>query len=100
VIAQALADQGIVQGQDRTLLTTKRLTAIVSQIEKQERKKASKAGRVRADAVEIPRPRQNRLSLSADLVASSPTFAASQQPTEESLRRSAFDKIHSMLKKE
>ena len=43
-IADALAIQGVVQGKDRIPLTTNRLTAIVSQIEEQERKKASKAG--------------------------------------------------------
>lgn len=100
VIAQALADQGIVQGQNRTPLTTKRLTAIVSQIEEQERKKAAKASRVRSDAVEVPAGRRRKLSLSADLVASRPASESGAEPTEEELRRSAFEKIQSVLKKE
>jgi hypothetical protein len=49
-IAEALAAQGVVQGKDRIPLTTNRLTAIVSQIEEQERKKAARAGnRSRSD---------------------------------------------------
>ena len=68
-IAGALAIQGVVQGKDRIPLTPNRLTAIGSQIEEQERKKASKAGnRNRSDAVQRPTEPARRLSFSPDLL--------------------------------
>lgn len=100
VIAQALAGQGVVQGKDRIPLTTKRLTAIVSQLESQERKKASRRERVRRDSVQQPADRQLRLRLSPDLIGPPANTEPSTQSTEENLRRSAFDKIQSLLKKE
>jgi hypothetical protein len=43
-LPRPLPHKGVVQGKDHIPLTTNRLTALVSQIEEQERKKASKAG--------------------------------------------------------
>lgn len=100
VIAQALAGQGVVQGKDRIPLTTKRLTAIVSQIESQERKRSNRRERGRRDAVQQPQDRQLRLRLSPDLIDPSSDTEPSMQSTEEDLRRSAFEKIQSLLKKE
>lgn len=100
VIAQALAGQGVVQGRDRIPLTTKRLTAIVSQLEGQERKKANRAERVRRDAVQQPADRQLKLRLSSDLIGPPADTERSTQSAEEDLRRSAFEKIQSLLKKE
>lgn len=99
VIAQALAEQGVVQGQDRIPLTTSRLTALVTQIEAQQRKKALKAGpRDRSDTVEHRAVK--RLVLSPDLVSATETSNASHFDTEEDLRRAALEKLQTVLKKE
>jgi hypothetical protein len=100
-IAEALAAQGVVQGKDRIPLTTKRLTAIVSQIEEQDRKKANKAGnRARSDTPLRPTGPALRLSLSSDL--STRTVPPDPQPssTEDELRSAAFENIKSVLKKD
>jgi len=99
-IAQALAAQGVVQGKDRIPLTAKRLTALVSQIEARERKKALKAGnRERRDTVKHQVERVPRLTLSPDLV--SPTETSDlPSSTEDDLRRAAFEKLQTVLKKE
>lgn len=100
-IATALAEQGLVQGKDRTPLTTTRLTALVSQIEAQQRKKALRAGpRDRGDTVERPAKHVKRLTLSPDLVGSTETPDISGLSTEDDLRRAAFEKLQTVLKKE
>lgn len=98
-IAQALAEQGVVQGKDRIPLTTGRLTALVSQIEAQERKKALKGERNRADTRKAQADAERRLALSPDLIGSEGT---SLQPssTEDELRQSAFERLQAVLKKE
>ena len=101
VIADALAVQGVVQGKDRIPLTTKRLTAIVSQIEQQDRKKANKAGnRNRSDAVQRPTAPARRLSLSPDLLTRPTPSNPEPFSTEEELRRAALESIKNVLKKE
>src|SRR6202022_909230 len=100
-IAEALAVQGVVQGKDRIPLTTNRLTAIVSQIEEQDRKKASKAGnRARSDAPNRPTGPARRLSLSSDLTT--PPVPSDPQPssTEDERRVAALKNIRSVLKKD
>lgn len=100
-IAQALAQQGVVQGKDRIPLTTGRLTALVSQIEAQERKRALNAGaRARGDTVERSAEPVKRLTLSPDLAASTETSEISSLSTEDDLRRAAFEKLQTVLKKE
>lgn len=101
VIAQALAEQGVVQGKNRIALTTGRLTALVSQIEAQERKKSLKAGpRDRGDTVERPAESVRRLTLSPDLAGSAETSNVPQLSTEDDLRRAALEKLQTLLKKE
>lgn len=100
-IAEALGAQGVVQGRDRVPLTTNRLTALVTQIEDQARRKAEKVNnRSRSDSAVQPVERAKPLSLSPDLANS--TSHNSQQPssTEEDLRRDAFQRLQSVLKKE
>ncbi|UPT88228.1 hypothetical protein HAP41_0000003530 [Bradyrhizobium barranii subsp. apii] len=99
MIAQALAEQGVVQGKDRIPLTTHRLTALVTQIEAQQRKKALKVGpRDRGDTVE--HPAVQRLTFSPDLVSPAETPNAPRLATEEDLRRAALEKLQTVLKKE
>jgi len=101
-IAGALAIQGVVQGKDRIPLTTNRLTAIVSQIEEQERKKASKVSNRarRSDAPDRPTEPARRLSLSSDLTSRPATPHPVQSSTEEELRLAALKNIQNVLKKE
>lgn len=101
VIAQALAEQGVVQGKDRIPLTTGRLTALVSQIEAHQRKKALKAGpRDRGDTVERSAEPVKRLTLSPDLAGSAEASNVPLLSTEDDLRRAAFEKLQAVLKKE
>lgn len=100
-IAEALAVQGVVQGKDRIPLTTNRLTAIVSQIEEQDRKKANKAGnRVRSDAPHHPAEPVSRLSLSSDLTTRPASLDPRPSSTEDELRTAALENIKSVLKKD
>ena len=100
-IAQALAEQGVVQGKDRIPLTTSRLTALVSQIEALERKKALKFGdRDRADTTARPVRPAHRLTLSADLIRPAGTSDFQRPSTEDELRQAAFEKLQTVLKKE
>jgi len=100
-IAQALAKQGVVQGKDRIPLTTNRLTALVSQIEKQERKKKLKLGnRDRGDTTKRQVEPAPRLALSPDLVGPADTSDLQPHSTEDELRQAAFEKLRTVLKKE
>jgi hypothetical protein len=100
-IADALAVQGVVQGKDRIPLTTKRLTAIVSQIEVQDRKKANKAGNPgRSDAPNRPTEPARRLSLSPDLTTRPVPPDPQPSSTEDELRSAALENIKSVLKKD
>jgi hypothetical protein len=73
-IAAALARQGVVQGVDRQPITARRLTALISAIDKRERRHATRsASRFRRPDL-APSPTQSHsLALSADL---KPTGAA------------------------
>jgi hypothetical protein len=99
-IAQALADQGVVQGKDPIPLTTNRLTALVSQIEKQETKRSVKRGRERSDTTNRQVEAAQRLSLSPDLTPPVPATNLQPSSTEDELRRAAFEKLQNVLKKE
>lgn len=100
-IAQALADQGVVQGKDRIPLTTSRLTALVSQIEAQERKRALKAGsRDRRDTTKLQAEPARQLTLSPDLVSPAGTSDLQPHSTEDELRRAAFERLQTVLKKD
>lgn len=100
-IAEALADQGVVQGKNRERLTTNRLTAIVRQIEEQEERKARKAAkRPRSDIADGPAEPERKLSLSPELATRPATPKASSASDEDELRRAAFEKIQKVFKKE
>lgn len=100
-IAQALAAQGVVQGKGRIPLTAKRLTALVCQIEAQARKKGLKASsRDRADTVKRQVERAPGLTLSPDLVRRTETSDLQPSSTEDDLRRAAYEKLQTVLKKE
>jgi len=101
-IAGALAIQGVVQGKDRIPLTTNRLTAIVSQLEEQERKKASTAAdrASRSDAPHRPTEAARHLSLSSDLTTRPAPLDPQPSSTEDELRIAALENIKSVLKKD
>src|SRR5665213_1729690 len=67
-IASALAAQGVVQGSDRQPITARRLTALISAIDKRERRRESRlSGRAkRRDLAPLP-ANSPTLALSADL---------------------------------
>ncbi|MBW5435353.1 hypothetical protein FXB41_11350 [Bradyrhizobium canariense] len=100
-IAEALAAQGVVQGKDRIPLTAKRLTALISQIEARGRRKAAKkANRDRGDTAMRPAEPFKRLTLSPDLASSAEASNVPLPSTEDDLRRAAFEKLQTVLKKE
>jgi hypothetical protein len=100
-IATALAKQGVVQGVNREPITARRLTALISAINKRVRRQAEKsAGRAkRRDLVPVPQ-QAHTLSLSADL--SVPAVAATiVTASEEDFRREEFDdRVRSLLKED
>ena len=101
VIATALAAQGIVQGKDRSPLTTNRLTALVRQIELQNEKRDTK----RAKKHGVPTAQKNamqnqRLSLSSDLKADTHTTVDRSSQSEDEIRRLAFERVQRMTEKD
>lgn len=100
-IAKALGDQGVVQGKERTPLTTNRLTALVRQIEVQEAKKATKSSkRDRTDVTTHPAKPTRKLSISPDLAARPLVSDGPPVLDEDELRRTAFEKLQTVFKKE
>ena len=102
VIAAALAAQGIVQGKDRSPLTTNRLTALVRQIERQAEKRQAKHSKKAAIAV---RPIENALQirhLSLSPVLKADARAADDRPSqsEDEIRRLAFERVQRMTEKD
>jgi len=100
-IAAALAKQGVVQGVNREPITARRLTALISAINKRVRRQEERsAGRAkRRDLVPLPR-QAHTLALSADL--SVPAVAATTvTASEEDFRREEFDdRVRSLLKED
>jgi hypothetical protein len=98
-IAAAMSEQGLSQS-DGSPLTASRLTAIVSQVERQLRRPEGSAAarRRRADVAQFG----SRVPASS----THPSIVAMQSPglpdapTEEVLRRAALAELHSMLRKE
>ena len=78
-------------------LTTNRLTALVNQIEEQQRKKTLKAGTKTGNLVlnRAGRPKQ-KLSLSPDLAVRPIASDASPASVEDDLRRAAYDKLQTV----
>lgn len=99
VIASALAAQGVVQGSDRRPITARRLTALISAINKRAlRRRARLAGRTRRqDLAPLP-PSSPTLALSADLNRAN-AAAANANDSEASIRQQEFeDRVRSLLK--
>ncbi|MEY9589789.1 hypothetical protein ABIA06_002080 [Bradyrhizobium yuanmingense] len=98
-IASALAKQGVVQGVDRRPITARRLTALISAIDKRERRrKTHMSGRAkRRDLAPLPASSQT-VALSADLDRTIAT-AAAVTDSEAALRHQEFeDRVRSLLK--
>jgi hypothetical protein len=97
-IAAALAKQGVVQGVNREPITARRLTALISAINKRVRRQEERsAGRAkRRDLAPLPQ-QTHTLALSADL--SAPAMAATTvKASEEDFRREEFeDRVRSLL---
>jgi hypothetical protein len=100
-IVAALARQGVVQGVDRQPITPRRLTALISAINKRDRRRAEYlAGRFRRQDLSPVQARSHRLALSTDLV---PTNVAANvvADSEETIRRREFeDRVRSLMKKD
>jgi hypothetical protein len=101
-IAAALAAQGVVQGKDRTPLTTNRLTALVRQIELQtEKRQAKKLKTTPPIARSSKSALQTRhLSLSSDLKADTRAADERLYQSEDEIRRLAFEHVKRMTKKD
>jgi len=100
-IAAALAKQGVVQGVNREPITARRLTALISAINKRVRRQEERsAGRAkRRDLAPLPQ-QKHTLALSADL-KSPPAAANIVTASEEDLRREEFDdRVRSLLKED
>jgi hypothetical protein len=101
VIATALAKQGVIQGNDREPITARRLTALISAINRRVRRQDERlAGRAKRRDL-APLPKQNHsLALSTDL--SAPAAAATVvAASEEDFRREEFeDRVRSLLKED
>jgi hypothetical protein len=98
-IASALAAQGVVQGGDRRSITARRLTALISAINKRERRREARlSGRSkRRDLAPLPAS-SHTLALSADLNRTNATAVAATD-SEATIRHQEFeDRIRSLLK--
>ena len=101
-IAEAMSAQGVTQGEGRPLTAT-RLTAIVTQVEAQTRRKAEREARRRTrpdltvspEAVPPPEP---PLPVPAEPALPSP-IGSSARATEEEIRRAGLHDLHQLLKK-
>jgi hypothetical protein len=100
-IAAALAAQGVTQGADRRPIAARRLTALISAINKRERRhEARLAGRARRrDLVPLPAS-SHTLALSTELQQTEVANAA-EGDSEETIRHQEFeDRVRSLLKTE
>lgn len=107
-IAEAMSAQGVTQGAGKPLTAT-RLTAIVTQVEAQERRKAEREARRRArpDLTVSPEaisPNAPATSLPPSATPASPPArpappGPSARATEEEIRRAGLDDLHRLLKK-
>ena len=99
-IASALSKQGVVQGGDRRPITARRLTALISAIEKRERcREARLLGRAkRRDIVLLPADSPT-LALSADLNRTKSITTVTATDSEATIRHQEFeDRVRSLLK--
>jgi hypothetical protein len=98
-IASALAAQGVVQGGDRRPITARRLTALISAINKRERRRAAHlSGRSkRRDLAPLPAS-SHTLALSDELRRTDATAVATTD-SEATIRHQEFeDRVRSLLK--
>jgi MoxR-like ATPase len=99
-IAAALAKQGVIQGVDREPITPRRLTALISAINKRERRRENCfAGRARRRDL-APPANSHTLALSTDLQRTDVATAIASD-SEETIRQQEFeDRVRSLLKKD
>jgi hypothetical protein len=100
-IATALARQGVVQGANRQPITARRLTALISAIDKREGRRAEHLiGRFRRQDLALVQAKFHTLALSTDLIPSQ-VVADVVTDGEEQIRRREFeDRVRSLLKKD
>jgi hypothetical protein len=100
-IAAALAKQGVVQGADRQPITARRLTGLISAIEKRERRHVKRSeSRFRRPDLAPLQTQSHTLALSGDLKPAS-VAAAAVTDSEETIRRREFeDRVRSLMKKD
>jgi hypothetical protein len=99
-IASALAKQGVVQGCDRRPITARRLTALISAINKRERRSEARLSdrAKRRDLAPLP-ANSHTLALSADLHRPNATTAVTPTDSEATIRHQEFeDRVRSLLK--
>jgi len=97
-IAAALAKQGLVEGPDKRPLSTRRLTALVSQIVARDRARAdrARARTLRPDLVVTMPATKPLLTLAPELTTSKQ--AEHTEITEEQIRRENLSAIQHLLK--
>jgi hypothetical protein len=100
-IAAALAKQGVVQGIDREPITERRLTALISAINKRVRQQEARlSGRAKRGDLTRLQGNSHTLSLSTDLQRTDITTAIVSD-SEETIRHQEFeDRVRSLLKKD
>lgn len=100
-IAAALARQGVVQGADRQPITARRLTALISAIDKRERRHAKRSeSRFRRPDLAPSQTHSHTLALSTDLKSTN-VAANTVTDSEETIRRREFeDRVRSLMKKD
>jgi hypothetical protein len=99
-IATALAKQGVIQGINRKPLTSRRLTALISAINKRVRRREARLSSrtKRRDLAPMP-PSSHTLALSTDLHRPNTTTAVIATDSEATIRHQEFeDRIRSLLK--
>jgi len=99
-IASALAAQGVVQGSDRRPITARRLTALISAINKRERRREARLSSrtKRRDLAPMP-PSSPTLALSTDLDRPNGATTVIASDSEATIRHQEFeDRIRSLLK--
>jgi hypothetical protein len=101
-IAAALAKQGVIQGANREPITPRRLTALISAINKRVRRQEARlSGRAkRRDLAPLPAS-SHTLALSTDLHRTNATAAVTATDSEASIRHQEFeDRVRPLLKQD
>jgi hypothetical protein len=99
-IASALAAQGVVQGSDRRPIEGRRLTALISAINKRERRREVRLSSrtKRRDLAPMP-PSSHTLALSTDLHRPNGTTTVTATDSEATIRHQEFeDRVRSLLR--